>query len=67
MSLCNKIIRKSQLRLSTLSLENINCISFGRGLLDVSIFFYIFYSGYLYCSIRRNSIKSAFYKIITDV
>ena len=36
-SLCNKIIRKSQMRLSTLSLENVNCMSFGRGLIDVSI------------------------------
>jgi hypothetical protein len=35
-SLCNKIIRKSQMRLSTISLENINCISIGRGLLEVS-------------------------------
>ena len=35
---CNRIIHKSnQLRLSsTLSLENINCVSFGKNLLDVS-------------------------------
>lgn len=26
------------MRLSTLSLENINCISLGKGLLDVSVF-----------------------------
>ena len=36
--MCNRIIHKSnQLRLSsTLSLENINCVSFGKNLLDVS-------------------------------